>query len=193
MDRLSISEASLPLLRVKHLFPEGVVDNSHHNLPLAVKPQGNRAVLVIMDQIRGTVNGIEDPEGIPRHGVKPLFLSKKLDIRRQLMKLFGKEFLNACVHLRHIIRRPLYFDMVRHIPVQHQPLRLSYQFHYVLNVHHFSSCCRFPAYSRSISWNWLPQRSSSPSTTSIFSPSRNQLSRLMPRVTVGQTKNSVSG
>ena len=37
MDGLSVPEASLALLCVKDFFPERIVNDSHHNLPLFYK------------------------------------------------------------------------------------------------------------------------------------------------------------
>lgn len=73
-----------------------------------------------MHQICRTVDGVQNPEGVALHSVKPILLTKEFDLRRKLAQLLPQEILDVGIHLGHIIRQALYLHMARHIPVFHK-------------------------------------------------------------------------
>ena len=111
-----------------------IIDDSHHDLVLHAEPQGNGAVLIVVDQVGGPVHRIQDPEAVPGHFLQPGLLPEKLDLRGKGIQLLFQIILYRKIHLGHIIRPALLLDVPGHLPVFNQVLCRFYQVDDLLDV-----------------------------------------------------------
>ena len=135
MNRDAVQKTARTLLRMIHVLPERIIDDSQRNLPFFIERQRHHAVLVIVNQVGSAVYGVKNPVCVPGHLMQPFFLSQKLDIGKAVPQLTCQKALDIGVHLRHIVRKPLDLHVPGPLPVVYKGFRLLYQRNDLLHLH----------------------------------------------------------
>ena len=127
-----------------------------------IKSQRYRTHMIILNQVGGSVNRIQNPVGFFRRKISVfLFLRNHGNLRKFLFQSAFQEILNCKIHIRHVIGRAFYGNLFfSHFPVDQRPCLLyKFQNMFLLRFTEHPYFLYFPEYSLTLSG--IPMESAS--------------------------------